>query len=117
MCRKAPANESLQPTAARLTAFRGVSAAAAELVRPATRGGAGVIEAQRELPKRWRIGRVLVIYCVAGLVLGCFLGMIQRMTGLPSAVAVGLVGGLLVLVAPVLNWLVRSGKAPWLLKE
>ncbi len=74
-------------------------------------------EPRRESAKRWRIGRVLAIYCGTGIIVGCASGLVLRMAALPPALAAGFVSGALVALAPVLNWMVRSGKAPWLLKE
>jgi hypothetical protein len=81
------------------------------------RSGAGVTQADHQSAKKWRFGRVLVIYLVVGAVFGCLSAALKHATGLTEGVAGGGVCGGLVLVAPMLNRLVGSGNVPWLLKE
>ena len=72
---------------------------------------------RREPARKLHLGRVLLVYVAVGVALGCLSAAIQGVSGAPPAVGAGLACGALVLVAPVLNWLVRSGRASWLLKE
>jgi hypothetical protein len=73
-------------------------------------------ERQLEEAKRWRVGRVFCIYLSFGIIAGCLLGMLQGWTGLPSGIWAGVSVGMLVLIAPILNLLVRRGKVLWLLE-
>jgi hypothetical protein len=65
---------------------------------------------------RLRLGRVLAVYLVAGVALGVVSGVLSGL-GVPMAVRVALVTGALVLTTPMLSRLVRTGRAPWLVRD
>ena len=73
-------------------------------------------EERGELPKRLRLGRVLVLSGVFGAVFAVLFHMIGRITGLPHGARVYFMGVIPVITLVSINLLIRSGKAPWLLK-
>jgi hypothetical protein len=64
------------------------------------------------------MGRVILVYLIAGGCLGCVSGIFNRWFGFShSAFGGAIVGGGLVLLAPVINWLVRTERANWLVRS
>ena len=64
------------------------------------------------------MGRVTLVYLMAGGCLGCVSGIFSRWFGLShTAFGAAIVGGGLVLLAPVINWLVRTERANWLVRS
>jgi ribose/xylose/arabinose/galactoside ABC-type transport system permease subunit len=79
--------------------------------------GAGVFKKNDNSVIKMHFGRVLLVYILIGAILGASSGMMQRWFGLPSFIGPFLTSGAVVMTAPVLNFLVRRGKVPWLLRE
>jgi hypothetical protein len=74
---------------------------------------------QLEPPQRkLYMGRVLLVYLIAGGCLGCVSSIFDIWFGFSlSAFGLAIVGAGLVLVAPVINWLVRTERANWLVRS
>jgi hypothetical protein len=67
-------------------------------------------------------GRVILVYLIAGGCLGCVSGIFNRWFGFSHSafgggIAGGIAGGGMVLLAPVINWLVRTERANWLVRS
>lgn len=63
------------------------------------------------------VGRVFLIYLLVGALLGVLSASVQIWLGIRSSFLGGAIVGVLVLLAPILNWLARSGYAPWLVRQ
>ena len=72
--------------------------------------------APKSVPK-YRFCRLFCVYLIIGAVGGCLSGMTERVLGVPHAAVVFVSIGLLVGVAPVLNWLARLGELSWLIRD
>jgi hypothetical protein len=71
----------------------------------------------RSRPSKVYYGRILLLYAVFGGLIGISIGFVRRAFEINSASwGAGITAALIVLSFPILNWLGRRRRIPWLIR-